>query len=364
MTSTNTIIVPVNPTIMNNTQPVHILAYQWEVEDISFYMAKEKNFSSPVFSAVTDKGYKWRLEIDFSDETHCKDFLGLFLQVDCIGRSGMLFAKFKVAIIDEQQKETHTQLSQLCRFKIGSEKGWGFEKFIEKSKLYTSNSELLPNDRLTVYCAVIFSEESDFASDFDHISTQLQTPCNENTLSESFGSLLTRQNYFDVVLIVDERKFYVHKLILAARSPVFDAMFKYNMKENILKCIEISDMDKSVVEQMLHYIYTGKCKCDNLKNLAEGLFVAADKYDLRGLKIRCEKILLENLSEENATRILILAEKYGASKLKSITIRFMVANSNKIVNTASWDDMVVSHPQLFNEVFKALLSVSQQQVAT
>ena len=42
-----------------------------------------------------------------------------------------------------------------------------------------------------------------------------------------------------------------HKIILGARSPVFNAMFNHNMTENQSKEVEIPDLDLETVKDML-----------------------------------------------------------------------------------------------------------------
>lgn len=333
---------------MNDTNTIHKVQYEWRIDHYTFYDAKGKNFDSPVFCAETENAYKWHLKIKLDRE----NFLGLILLVDNIGTNGTIFGKFKFAILDEKQEMIQSrQCSQNRRFKLGKERGWGFKNFITKNMLL--NSGLLINDTLKVYCSVIFSEKNDFTGDFYQPMIQPPAICNEHTLSVNFESLLTNQIHFDAVLITkDDKKFYAHKIILAARSPVFNRMFQHTYIYYKVYVCEIGNLNGKIVEEMLHYIYSDKC--DNLKELAEDLLVAAVQYDLKGLRFKCEKVLSENLSIKNATRILILAEMYGANDLKLNAVRFIVVNSNKIVNTATWDNMVVSHPQLFNEVFKAL----------
>ena len=57
--------------------------------------------------------------------------------------------------------------------------------------------------------------------------------------SEDLSRLLVDNHLSDVILRVGDRKFPVHRAILAARSPVFRAMFTSNMKESVAE--EIPD---------------------------------------------------------------------------------------------------------------------------
>lgn len=343
---------------MNNANTVHRVKYKWKIEHCSFYLANGiRDFNSPVFCGATERAYKWRLKFDFNDgnlDPDYEHYLGLFLQMDSTGITEPIFAKFKFVMLNDKIEVIQTHVSKICKFQrygdgIGRDK-WGEKHFFCGPDLL--DDEILPNDTLTVICEILFSKGNNFIDDFEEPnSTKLQI--SKYTLSENFGSLFTNQNYSDVVLSVKGKKYHVHKYILAARSAVFDAMFKHNMIEKESSCIEITDMDEKVAEEMLRYIYTDKF--NNAYELAEALFVAADKYDLRGLKLECEEILFKNLTVEDATKVLIMADMYAANELKSNTISFIVANSKEVVETATWNDMVVSHPKLFNEVFKTSL---------
>ena len=67
-----------------------------------------------------------------------------------------------------------------------------------------------------------------------------------STSSDHLGSLLVEGYLSDVVLLKGNRKFPVHRAILAARSPVFRAMFTSNMKDSCRR-IPIEDLEPDVL---------------------------------------------------------------------------------------------------------------------
>ena len=92
------------------------------------------------------------------------------------------------------------------------------------------------------------------------------------------------KNFTDVEFHVDGHIFSAHKAIVAARSPVFQAMFKTDMAESSLNQVIIQDVDALVFENFLYFLYTGRVKT----SLAEQLFVVADKYQVDTLKHVCQ----------------------------------------------------------------------------
>merc|ERR1712083_449340 len=72
---------------------------------------------------------------------------------------------------------------------------------------------------------------------------------------------------------------------------------------------------------MLRFIYMGKAP--NLDSMAADLLAAADKYALERLKVMCEEALCNNLSVENVSEVLILADRHSAEQLKAQAIEFI-----------------------------------------
>lgn len=79
--------------------------------------------------------------------------------------------------------------------------------------------------------------------------------------------------------------------------------------------IEVNDVEPDVMADMLRFIYTDKAP--NLETMAAELLAAADKYALERLKVMCEEALCNNLTVENVSEILILADRHSAEQLKA-----------------------------------------------
>ncbi|KAL6953832.1 hypothetical protein U1Q18_046962 [Sarracenia purpurea var. burkii] len=131
-------------------------------------------------------------------------------------------------------------------------------------------------------------------------------------------------------------------------------MFERNdMRENVRNCIVVTDIGENVIEEMLRYIYTGNV--ENLDDLADDLFQAADKYDLGELKAICENVLSSNLSDDSAAKTLVLADLHRAYELKSKTMDYIVLNSSNVMRTDGWKIFVAGkRNDLLNEVCQAL----------
>lgn len=150
------------------------------------------------------------------------------------------------------------------------------------------------------------------------------------------------------------RQFEAHKAILAARSPVFAAMFEHCMEESRANRVEITDMEPDTLAEVLRYMYTGQVV--GLDKLAHELLAAADKYQLERLKSMCEESLVESLSVENSCGILGLADMHNAEQLKSHALDFIMLHAHDVCETEGYEELVHHRPRLLNECFRSLAS--------
>jgi speckle-type POZ protein len=80
-------------------------------------------------------------------------------------------------------------------------------------------------------------------------------------------------------------RFLAHKIILAARSPVFMVEFFGGMNERSSQSVRIEGMDADVFKAMLHFIYTDRApeldgEPGGDMTMAQHLLAAADRYVL------------------------------------------------------------------------------------
>merc|ERR1719290_253684 len=166
--------------------------------------------------------------------------------------------------------------------------------------------------------------------------------------------LLQTGELADVDVTVGGRVFRCHKAILGARSPVLKAAFVHNMVEKATGKINIDGIESNTVEDMLKYIYGGKI--ENLEDKATKLLAAADQYDLKLLKKKCEELLCKSLNISNCLDYLILADMHSTDILKPLVIKFVVENSREVVTQENWKEKLMTFPEVFAEVFNELAS--------
>ncbi|XP_032222942.1 speckle-type POZ protein [Nematostella vectensis] len=329
-------------------------SYMWTINNFSFCREEMgETLKSSTFSAGANDKMKWCLRVNPRGlDEESKDYLSLYLLLLLCNKSEVR-AKFKFSILNANREETKAMESQRAyRFVQG--KDWGFKKFIRRDFLLDEANGLLPNDTLTLFCEVSVEGDSVNVSGSSH-SAALKVP--ECRLSSHMGNLLDNATFSDTVLIAGGREFKAHKAILAARSPVFSAMFEHEMEESRKGRVEILDIDPDVFQEMLKFVYTGNTP--QIQGMADDLLAAADKYDLERLKVMCEDVLCSNLTVENVCDVLILADMHNATQLKSQALDFVNSHATDVMDSTGWKTLVCDHAHLIAEVFKAFLASTQ-----
>ena len=122
----------------------------------------------------------------------------------------------------------------------------------------------------------------------------------------------------DVVLVVEDNEFHVHRCILSLQSPVFKAMFNGNFKDSKQDKIELKDDKYEAMLYFLKVLYpksmlddldeeNGELEIDD-DNIVK-IVALADKYGARSVIKQCMKET-ENLEPKNTMRLLPYAARH------------------------------------------------------
>ncbi|KAE8722879.1 BTB/POZ and MATH domain-containing protein 6 [Hibiscus syriacus] len=288
-------------------------------------------------------------------------YISLFIALASEGTD--VRALFELTLLDQSGKERHKVHSHFGRM---LESGpytlkyrgsmWGYNRFFKRTLL--EQSDYLKDDCLSVHCSVGVVKSH---TEGPKIYSIAVPPSN---IGHQFGQLLESGRGTDVTFEVDGEIFPAHKLVLAARSPVFRAQLFGPMKDHNTKRIEVQDMEALVFKALLHFIYW-----DSLPDMEEltglnsnwastlmfqHLLAAADRYGLDRLQLMCEANLCEGVAINTVATTLALAEQHHCFPLKAVCLKFVAKQENlrAVMQTDGFEYLKESCPSILSELLE------------
>ena len=122
----------------------------------------------------------------------------------------------------------------------------------------------------------------------------------------------------DVVLVVEERKFHVHRSTLAIWSPVFERMFTSDFKEKNSDEIPLPGKKASEVNELLQIMYPSLEEKVITRNSCYFLLNLAREYQIASITEKCEDFLVSAVKtrkEEDVIAVLIVGQNYKLQTL-------------------------------------------------
>ncbi|XP_003936945.1 actin-binding protein IPP isoform X2 [Saimiri boliviensis] len=121
------------------------------------------------------------------------------------------------------------------------------------------------------------------------------------------------QHFCDVQLQVGKETFKAHRLVLAASSPYFAALFTGGMKESSKDVVPILGIEAAIFQILLDFIYTGIVNI-GVNNVQE-LIVAADMLQLTEVVHLCCEFLKGQIDPLNCIGIFQFSEQIACHDL-------------------------------------------------
>jgi len=240
--------------------------------------------------------------------------------------------------------------------KINPNSGYGFPKIYSHEQI--NAKEVLDDGGVLDIRAIIT-----FKGKVRNISHKVEEK-EEATLSEAVGldlySSFQQQEFTDFEIVCEDRNLHCHKVVLAARSPVFRAMLLNDMEESSRARVEPKEFNSSTMTMLLKFLYTGAIEQELLDKNAEAVFKAADYYEVTGLKVLCEKTLMRKVTIGNMLEMFLLADMYKAPDLREATKSLIVTNSRELLKKRQWKEKLKESGHLVFEILEAV--IKQEEV--
>ncbi|EFO96323.1 hypothetical protein CRE_14612 [Caenorhabditis remanei] len=117
---------------------------------------------------------------------------------------------------------------------------------------------------------------------------------------------------YDVVLAVEEKKFYVNKKQLALHSKFFHRMFYGEFEEIKKEEIEIKEVLADDFQKFLEVVHGLEYVNDSI---VEGLIELADRFDCEHILKKCKEHLM-GINNVTSNKLLRMAIRYDMKQLK------------------------------------------------
>ena len=206
---------------------------------------------------------------------------------------------------------------------------------------------------------------ADSADSFVRASNKYCDAIPKVKLVSDLQMLLQAQKHTDVSLQVSDSSCDVsetlraHRLVLAARSPVFENMFfgeglAFGEKAADAE-VKIPDTHPTVAKAFLHSLYSAvipEAVWEDDDALCH-LFTMYHKYQVQDLQEICEKQIVNQLSEANVAERLMMSDLLGISTLRSASLDFIVSSPSRIAAvqvTEGFQRLVEQRPKLLAEM--------------
>lgn len=227
--------------------------------------------------------------------------------------------------------------------------------FMPLKSVLDSTAGWLVDDTLTVECKMTVS-----LSKMESVLCLINAPPDTMLdLGTQFGELLDSGRFADVVLRIGEEQLRAHSVILAARSPVFDAMWATSMREQAEKEVIITDLDMVAVQRMIRFMYTGDVVTPlSNDNETTSILEAAHRYQVLALVELCVNALSSRLTVDIVAERLCVADLVGLDSLRRACLTFITSSAGRLAAvqaTEGFSQLAKKRPHLALDILASAI---------
>lgn len=145
---------------------------------------------------------------------------------------------------------------------------------------------------------------------------------NSDDAFECFSEFRDHGLLCDILLCVENKEIPAHRVILAAASPYFRAMFLGKLAESNQDRVVLYEIDAAAVESLVRYVYTGVVEVDEFN--VQSILYASTLLQIDKVQEACCEFLLKALDVCNCLGIRALAETLSCRELFEIAHQFVI----------------------------------------
>ncbi|CAO2162677.1 unnamed protein product [Urochloa humidicola] len=292
---------------------------------------------------ISAGGHLWRISCCPRGDRKADNgkYLSIFLHHESESKDAK--AIFEAFVMDRDGAPSSSHRNRCVHVytpKGSSNNNQGWSKFVARSVL---ESLYVANGSVIIMCGVKVVDEP------------IEVP--PSNIASHLGILLDSADGSDVSFVIDGENFPAHRVVLAARSPVFKAQLQGSMADAKTPSIILHDVAPATFKVMLRCMYTDACPADaelgdSPTEMLQNLLAAADRFALDRFKLLCARKLWDSVSVETVAATLACAETYNCPELKNKCMEFFAEEKNfkKAVLTEGFVELVQKFPFILAEL--------------
>ena len=218
---------------------------------------------------------------------------------------------------------------------------WVLEKKQKVQRVYCIFMHSLTNSNTVILPSLVYIPVSKSflynivkTTDMDNGEVKCDFNGHCSSLLNSFKKMLENRELCDVILTVGMKQFHVHKVILAASSPYFQAMFTSALQESALKEIDLKGTNAETVETLINCVYESTLTI-TVENATSVLALAA-QWQMEKVVEVCGTFIGNHLDIENCLEMLIFADVHGCDVLKKAATDVSIVDFSGVCQTEAF----------------------------
>lgn len=314
--------------------------FQWSIEDTWFTKTSgiKNTLRSDTFTTGCNYNLTtWALEVERDDKRLS------FKLVLVESAKPKVFFKAKFCILNTRNEQLYDDKKTLKFIPTNNDNYWKPNTLDSTSKLLEESDILFFRDGLKVYCRVIEIVEK------ITMDSVLKLPHPQTYLRDDYRRLFESKEGADVTIIVAEEEIKAHKSVLIARSPTFAEIFEFNSVAKNENKIHIEDMNPSVCNKMLEFIYTAAIEYI-YDDMLGAVINAAIRYELKGILESFASVDYKKINVDNVVMFFVLAHRFKLEKLFKYTILFINSHRDSVMKTTGFLDLKEHDPLMIAEI--------------
>lgn len=195
-------------------------------------------------------------------------------------------------------------------------------KSVSKTKSYGNLKKMATLEHLNIESSVM--QDFEYKSHYKHSF-------------KTFLELYEKEQLCDVEIIVGEKSFKCHRMILACVSQYFRIMFTSEMSESRQETVTIHDIDESAMEKLVKFAYTSKIHLS--VDTVQPILYAASILQIETVAKACCEFMKKHLHPTNCIGVHNFAEQHNRTELMKMADDYILDNFLEVVETEEFKNV-------------------------